>query len=104
MLVVVQVPIVDLRGFTADASRLPFPGWPAPEADKDFLRAFGAVRRRPSGGLNGWLGEAAICEVKRGVKFAGVLPRTLVTKSGDWTLRVAYRRFFADGRATVRIR
>lgn len=100
MLVVVQVPIIDLRGFTADASRLAVPGWPAPEADKDFLRAFGAVRRRPSGGLNGWLGEAAICDVGRGVKFAGPLQRTLVTPSGPWTLRVAYRRFFSDGLAT----
>ncbi|MCL8381111.1 hypothetical protein [Xanthobacter aminoxidans] len=100
MLVVVQIPIVDLRGFTAESNRLPVPGWPAPEPDKDFLRAFGAIRRRPSGGLNGWLGEAAVCEAGRGLRFAGSLQRSLVTKSGDWKLRVAYRRFFSDGVAT----
>lgn len=97
MLVVVQIPIVDLRGFATTADRLPLPGWPAPDPDKDFLRSFGAVRRRPSGGINGWLGEAAVCEVDRGVRFAGPIPRIISADGGDWTVRVAYRRFFADG-------
>lgn len=100
MLVVAQIPIVDLRAFATTADRLPLPGWPAPEADRDFVRSFGAVRRRPSGGLNGWLGEAAICEVDRGVRFAGPIPRIFrILPAGDvaWAVRVAYRRFFADG-------
>lgn len=103
MLVVVQLPIVDLRDFTLDVNRLAVPGWPAPEPDRDFLRAFGVIRRRPSGGLNGWLGEAAICEVGRGLRFAGSLQRTLVTDTGHWNLRVAYRRFFSNGVAAGKV-
>ncbi|USQ98435.1 hypothetical protein [Caulobacter sp. RL271] len=99
MLVAVQVPIVDLRPFVAETARLPSPGWPAPEADREFLRAFGAVRNRPSGGLNGWLGEALICEVDRGLRFVGVLPQALLAGRDGWSLRVVYRRFYADGLA-----
>ena len=100
MLVTIQTPTIDLRGFTAGTDRLPLPAWPAPEPDKDFVRSFGPIRRRPSGGLNGWLGEAQICEARRGIRFSGPAPRYLDLETDEWSVKVAYRRFFADGLAT----
>lgn len=105
MFVSVQIPIIDLRGFICPDKRLAIPGWPAPEADIEFLRAFGSMRRRPSGGLNGWLGEAVICEADKGARFKPTLPRVigLEYSSGQkeaWKIRAIYRRFFFDGLAT----
>ncbi len=103
MLISVQLPIIDLRGFATPTGRLSRPGWPAPEADEEFLRAFGAVRRRPSGGINGWLGESAVCEAFRGARFAGPLPRVLGRGRQGCSFHVVYRRFFFDGLATGKL-
>lgn len=103
MLVTVQIPVIDLRGFVAAVERLALPSWPAPDPDKDFVRSFGPIRRRPSGGLNGWLGEAQICEAERGVRFLGPAPRYFDLKGEFWSFRVVYRRFFADGLAMGKI-
>lgn len=102
MLIAIQFPIVDLRPFVADSGRLVRPGWPAPRED-EFVRGFGAIRRRPSGGVNGWLGEATICDARTGIKFDGSLPRYVFLGPYAAKVRVAYRRLFADGLAVGKL-
>lgn len=99
MLISIQFPLADSRGFLPDSGRLAKPAWLVPRPDVDFVRHFGAVRLRPSGGLSGWVGENEICEAKRSISFS----ENLVLKCAEATLtlpfRVVFRRFFFDGHA-----
>ncbi len=103
MLISIQIPIIDARGFVDSTTRLLRPGWPAPEVGGEFVRAFGPVRRRPSGGLNGWLGEAAICDASKGVRFYENLQRDSKKRKSIGSIHAVYRRFFFDGLATGKI-
>ena len=92
MLIHFQFPITDLRAFT-DRPRLSAPNWPTPVADVEFVRASGGVRKRPQGGLNGWIAEDFYCDGRRALTFdTGAL-----TALGS--PRVAFRRLYFDGSA-----
>lgn len=98
MFLVIQIPLVDLRQFIADdLGLLGRPNWPAPIANRDFVRSFGSIRRRPRGGLPGWLGESLICEANRAVRLRGILHSR--DKRVDIKLFVCFKRFYFDGLA-----
>ncbi len=100
LLISIQFPLADLRGFVADTGRLQKPGWPLPTPDQEFVRSFGAIRYRPRGGLAGWLGENEICEAARSVRLTRSLTLNSTAPTATLPLRIAYRRFFFDGLAT----
>jgi hypothetical protein len=82
-----QFPFTDLREFIpAGPQRLPMPSWPAPLVDVEFVRSFGVVRQRRMGGLAGWIGESAHCDVRRATTFPP-------------SVRPAFGRLYFDGLA-----
>ena len=99
MLFTIQFPLTDLRPFVAvPTDRLTVPAWLAPLPDRDFVRSFGALRRRPRGGLSGWLGESIICEANRAVRFQSIPPFE-DQAGGKLKFKIAFRRFYSDGLA-----
>jgi hypothetical protein len=95
MLFTIQFPLADLRRFTEDGIYLlTRPAWPTAAPYEDFVRSFGPIRPRPSGGIDK-VGEHIICEAKRALRFDNLLP--LEMKSGRVNLRGAFRRFYFDG-------
>ena len=58
--------MTDLRAF-ASGQRLVVPTWPTPEPNRQFIRYFGAVRKRGDDGLMGWPGESSYCDSKRAI-------------------------------------
>ncbi len=101
MLLTVQFPLADSRRFIPqDSGRLPLPQWPAAVADTDFVRGFGAIRRRGAGGLDGWVGESVVCEARKALRLPNS-PRLLTleyagTNYYAWQ-QIVFRRLFADG-------
>lgn len=92
--------MADSRGFIETTGRLRKPGWPLPTADNEFVRTYGAVRRRPKGGLSGWVGENDICEAVHSIRLSACLTVKSTDSPTAIPLRVAFRRFFFDGLAT----
>lgn len=103
MLISIEFPIADSRGFIENAGRLPTPGWPLVTPDKEFVRGHGVVRIRPKGGLVGWVGENEICEAAQSIRFCGCPTATHPDTGEKIRLRVAYRRFFFDGLGAAKI-
>ncbi len=99
MLISIQFPIADSRGFIRTTRRLSKPGWPLPTPDKEFVRTYGAIRIRPRGGLSGWVGENEICEATRSIRLSACLTVKSTDSATAIPLRVAFRRFFFDGLA-----
>lgn len=81
-------------------SRLPVPNWPTPLNDEEFVRSMGMIRKRPKGGLSGWIAEEQYCDARRSLK----LDQNSITASGlgKWNFRVAFRRFYFDGTAVAK--
>jgi hypothetical protein len=105
MFAAVQIPFTDVRAFLSDdTARLTLPAWPIPEPEKDFIRAFGCVRRRRQGGLTDWAGEDLFCDVRRAIRFMDGLGRPIPLGDGERAvlLRGGFRRFLADGEVTAR--
>jgi hypothetical protein len=100
MLLQIQFPIVDLRVLKGEQrSRLTVPSWPAPLRDEEFVRSTGIVRKRPSGGLNGWIAEDSYCDARQSLKLD---PKLTTQTLARWKLRVAFRRFYFDGTAVAK--
>ncbi|WP_041468265.1 hypothetical protein [Chloroherpeton thalassium] len=99
MLLTIQFPFVDLRGFSEATGRLAKPGWPIPTPDDEFVRFSGAVRVRKRGGICGWLGENEVCEANRLIRLS-YCPKIKDDHSGrQFTTRIAFRRLYFDGLA-----
>ncbi|OQA43227.1 MAG: hypothetical protein BWY52_01946 [Chloroflexi bacterium ADurb.Bin325] len=99
MLLALQFPLADSRPFVKDSGLRRVPGWLEPRPDEEFLRYFGMIRLRKSGGLPGWVGENEICEANQALRF----PRGLGSVPADpdrlIRLQCLYRRFYSDGYA-----
>jgi len=99
MLITVQFPLADSRGFLErETYALEAPAWLTPLPGVDFVRSFGMVRRRPRGGLSGWLGEGVVCEANRALRFR-LLQRYVIADDFKVLFRIAYKRFYFDGLA-----
>ena len=99
MLISIQFPMADSRGFIRTTGRLSKPSWPLPTPNKEFVRTYGAVRIRPRGGLSGWIGENEICEATHSIRLSACLTVKSTDSATTIPLRVAFRRFFFDGMA-----
>ncbi|MBC8067671.1 MAG: hypothetical protein IAG13_04995, partial [Deltaproteobacteria bacterium] len=72
VLVAIQFPFCDLRGFSVEhTGKLAVPPWPTVEPEREFVRGFGAVRRRRRGGVDPWVGEEHYCDAARALRFPG---------------------------------
>lgn len=100
MLIVISFPIADSRAFLdLETGRLNRPLWPDPIADEEFIRSFGVIKQRWRGGLSGWIGENKVCEAHQAFHFNGLQPYRDTESRLRIPFRVAYRRFYFDGRA-----
>jgi hypothetical protein len=100
MLITFQFPLADTRAFLgSETNELNIPNWLAPLPDRDFVRHFGLLRRRPRGGLTGWIGESIICEADRAIRFKYMRPYKDSKSDLVVPLKVAFRRFYFDGYA-----
>lgn len=99
MLLSIQFSFSDSRAFLeGEDTVLARPTWPSASPDTDFVRSFGSIRKRRLGGLLGWVGESAICEADRALRFPAV-PTFRDYDGLRIPLHVAFRRFFFDGLA-----
>ncbi|NBH05982.1 hypothetical protein [Amycolatopsis sp. SID8362] len=95
MLVVVQLPLVDLRLLASfPTGRLASPHWPDPVSDDEFVRDAGPIRDRRRGGISDWSGERAFCDAKNFVRFVGAEPPSL--RDGTRIIPV-FRRLYSSG-------
>jgi hypothetical protein len=97
MLITIQFPFIDSRTFVSNnTQKLVVPSWLIPVPDHDFIRSFGIIRRRPLGGLTGWVGESYICEAHNAICFQGMQP---FFNGLDKLIKfkVVFRRLFFDG-------
>lgn len=107
MLVFLQFPIADLRGFQAGrGGRLTMPEWPPRTGIglHRFVRAFGHAMDRRRGADQAWTDETSFCSAARGLRFSN-LSSSPYTFSPDWkdNAKCAFRRLFFDGQAVARI-
>ncbi|HYY97489.1 MAG TPA: hypothetical protein VE642_02810 [Pyrinomonadaceae bacterium] len=100
MFLSILLPFADSRFFLpGKVNLLGRPLWPSASPDIDFVRSFGSIRKRKLGGLSGWIGEGAICEANRALRFSR-LNRFRDTESGiEIPISLSFRRFYFDGQA-----
>ncbi|MBK8047848.1 MAG: hypothetical protein IPK16_12390 [Anaerolineales bacterium] len=98
MLIVLQFPISDIRGFLSAATgRMGRPSWPQPKQDEEFIRSFGMVHERYSGGIGDWVDEGKLCVANRAVRIPLTDAATQLLQTRQF--RVAFRTFYFDGNA-----
>jgi hypothetical protein len=107
VLVVVQHPIVDVRGLLPGSGhRIHSPKWPQPlrvhprgsqdDCRTDFIRGLGPVRRRMRGNPSPWLNESYYVDARNRIvlsKLSGSEPRLPFKVR----LKPLFRRFYSDG-------
>ena len=108
MLFHLQFPFSDLRDFIPSPSpRLPAPSWPSPLANEEFVRGFGSIRKRPRGGLTGWIAESEYCDARNALIFCpGILGcRHAITPRfvEQMPLHIEFRRLYFDGCAVGKV-
>ena len=99
MLLVLQFPIIDLRPFVPQVPITQAPDWRTPEPKRDFIRFFGSMKKRHSGGNDYWHDELYFCRSHGALKFPGFVGRSPITGK---TRHVAFRRVLNDGFGVVR--
>lgn len=107
MLVVVQHPVVDVRGLLSSPDhRIDSPKWPHPlrvyprgsadDCRTDFIRGLGPVRERMRGNPSPWLNESYFVDASGRITLSG-----LATRDPKLPYRVrlqpVFRRFYSDG-------
>ncbi len=98
MFIVAQFPLSDLRSLAPhNRGRLPVPDWNADEIGDVFVRGFGAMATRNSGGVGGLVGERAFSDFNRAVRFEG----PIYYRQPDWPkpilIKPWFRRLYFDG-------
>lgn len=97
-------PFADLRIFLGSASaQLAVPNWSDPDIGKDFVRAFGPIKRQSpvlTDGLKGWPLEKYHCELTSGPSFSS-LP-AMYSSDGYLQWRKNRSSLYFDGSATGR--
>lgn len=95
-----QIPIADARSFVDPPEvRIERPLWPTPDANSEFVRAFGRIRRQPGRRLNEWVSEPAVCDAKRAIRFSDLDRLRSTFPWGEVTFQGAYRSLVSDGQA-----
>jgi hypothetical protein len=106
VLVEIQFPICDVRGFVPDPDlRRVLPDWPNPSTDirPQFVHYFGRAverRRQPD---QAWPDEIKFCQAARAFRF-DQLEHSIAAPNGERIrFNCAFRRLFCDGRSLVRV-
>jgi len=103
MLVAVQFPLADIRGFlTEETRRISSPDWKNPLV-QNFVRSFGGLRPRLKGGLTEWPNEEMFCAANGAPKFVPPLYSRFSQSAGFTRGRCAFRRLFSNGRGLTRV-
>lgn len=93
-------PVADLRPLLPDVAlqRLARPMWPAPAANRDFLRSSGSVKPRLQGGVDEWAGEDNFADASLAARFPDRL-REQVFGQGALASQLShvFRRFYSAG-------
>src|SRR5579871_800218 len=98
MLFTMQFPFADCRRFAPGPTGLiRHPSWPSPLV-KEFVRSFGGVRERLSGGVAFW-GENYVCDAHGAIGFKNSIPPFTASDGTKIPLEVAFRRLYCDGLA-----
>jgi hypothetical protein len=104
MLIVVQLPLTDVRPFLdAPSGQIAARVWPiltVPDDEPDraaFVRAFGRARRRPKGGLDEWPAEDAYCDGAHALRLVRSVRRSIGV-SDESKAYCAFRRLYWDGK------
>ncbi len=106
MLIALQLPIADGRRFLPDdTTRLKDPYWgPTAEQPPNFLRSMGAIRDRPTRGVDGWINEDIICDASRWLRFDPGISRTLTASTKKIAIHLPiFRRWISDGDFVTRL-
>lgn len=63
-------PFYDFREISPEGRKL-YPPWPVPNVEEKsyFQKNLGSIRKRPRGGLRGWIQEREICEMARSIRI-----------------------------------
>ena len=105
MLVLVQFAFADLRSFVGDAERTIGADWslvPQP-VNPDFVRGFGALRKRAHMLEGVWSGESWFAEAVRAIRFPPLTDALFARAGVRLVPKQALRRVFSDGRALWRV-
>ncbi|RYU92209.1 hypothetical protein EWM62_01885 [Mucilaginibacter terrigena] len=79
MVIFLQFSLVDFRSLAGlSENLLTSPSWPSPFPHKEFVRGSGPIIPRNKRGINNWIGENFICNIKKGVRMSYpiILPET----------------------------
>jgi hypothetical protein len=91
MFVVAQFPIADLRSLDPDArGRLGIPDWNADDPGECFVRGFGDIYPRNSGGMERLHGERAFADFNRAARYRSVIEY----RQPDWPKPLAITPWF----------
>lgn len=89
---VLHFPIIDLRPIQEDSGKLPCPTWPMPDVEKGFIRNFGQVQDRMTGGHYFWASEDKFCSAEKAITI-----QNKITRRQKYNLLELYKRFYSDG-------
>lgn len=106
MHIVFQFPIVDCRTISADRKgKLIHPQWPNPSgSSKHFIRHFGKIEERLSGGNTDWVGESHFCNAHLAMKYDKLQDKGYpINENSKSAIVNSYRRYFSDGQFVGRI-
>lgn len=104
MLFIIQFPLADSRLFVQENTmRLVRPTWPSPTPDREFIRCWGGIKKRKTGGLNGWIGEDTFCEATKAIIFTQNILFTDSQSSLKIPFKVVFSRFYFDGNAVGKL-
>lgn len=70
MVIFLQIALVDLRSIAGHSQTLlTTPDWPSPKPFTEFMRGSGQIIPRNKKGIDNWIGENFICNIKKGIKI-----------------------------------
>lgn len=92
MLATYRVPLLDARGFVADAAVAQSVVLPGAWADGDFVRGMGSITRRPGGAVEPWAHEAAFADLRRSLTLSPDDVQTFNRNAGDLRIGTVRKR------------
>jgi hypothetical protein len=102
MFVTACLPLCDMRPLLQTATLERSPPWPEPVPGRHFVRMFGGVRDRVSGGVSAWTGEERFCDASKAVRLQPQLGHQFQSNGLPFRPARILRRLFVAGRPIER--
>ncbi|MNJ87436.1 hypothetical protein D3C87_49560 [compost metagenome] len=94
MILFLQYTLTDSRHFTIHKkTALNRPQWPSPKPYGEFVRSTGAIVERRKQGLESWVGENYVCQIRNGLRVP-----SLYTLSNGARVRIISKHMYAGDR------